>query len=431
MIVCCMTFIILILFLVFNKKGKFLRILDKKETNYFFLILLTSNAVALLLFAADFIGQQSEKEIVRNSYGQGTKKEAFEVTMEGELEQESVVVEIKEQEYTLEETKDMFEKVMKELDEIILGKNESSDKVEHDLNLVTSLGNYPVEIKWEFDRHDVLNIEGEILETYKEKNGTLVEVRGIITYAEEEAVFVTNMLVFPEVKTGKEKWLSEIAKIVEDQEKGTRKEKSFTLPNSVNGKEIQWSKKKEPTGYYILLLGIVAALFIPIKKVQDIHEAKKKRKEQMLRDYPDIISKFTLLLSTGMTLKNVWMKVVQTYENQKAEIGVHEAYEEMSVACREMQGGISEKEAYERFGQRCELVPYMKFAATLSQNLKKGSKGLAEILKMESIQAFENRKSIARKQGEEASTKLMIPMFGMLAIVLIIVVVPAFLSMQV
>ena len=388
MLVCCMTFIILIFSYILNKKGKFPQILDRKETNYFFLILLTSNAVALLLFAVDFIGQPSEKEIVRNPYGQGTKKEVYEVTLEGELEKESVVVEIKEQEYTLEETREMFEKVMKELDEVILDENESSDKVEHDLNLVTSLEHYPVEIKWEFDRYDVLNIEGEILETHKEKDGTLVEIRGIITYAEEEAVFIMHALVFPEVKTGKEKWLGEIAKIMEEREKGTRKEKSFTLPDSVDGKEIQWSRKKEPTGYYILVLGVVTALLIPMKKVQDMREARKKRKEQMLRDYPDIISEFTLLLSTGMTLKNVWMKVVQTYENQKTEIGVHEAYEEMSIACREMQGGISEKEAYERFGQRCELVQYMKFAAILSQNLKKGSKGLAEILKMESIQAI-------------------------------------------
>ena len=76
------------------------------------------------------------------------------------------------------------------------------------------------------------------------------------------------------------------------------------------------------------------------------------------------------------------------------------------------------------------MIPYMKFGAMLSQNLKKGNKGLAEMLSMESIQAFEERKSIAKKAGEEASTKLMLPMFAMLAVVLFMVIVPAFLSMQ-
>ena len=181
----------------------------------------------------------------------------------------------------------------------------------------------------------------------------------------------------------------------------------------------------------MIILGIVAAGFIFVKKVQDEQEKQKKKQEQMLRDYPEIVSKFTLLLSTGMTLKAVWTKVIQTYEEQRKHTGRREAYEEMCITGREMQGGIPEKEAYERFGQRCGLIPYMKFGAMLSQNLKKGNKGLAEMLSMESIQAFEERKSIAKKAGEEASTKLMLPMFAMLAVVLFMVIVPAFLSMQI
>ena len=96
-----------------------------------------------------------------------------------------------------------------------------------------------------------------------------------------------------------------------------------------------------------------------------------------------------------------------------------------------MSGGVAEQEAYERFGKRCMLSSYMKFSMLLSQNLRKGSKGLSEVLKMESIQAFEMRKSEAKKRGEEASTKLLIPMFLMFAVVLVIVMIPAFLSIQI
>ena len=67
----------------------------------------------------------------------------------------------------------------------------------------------------------------------------------------------------------------------------------------------------------------------------------------------------------------------------------------------------------------------------LSQNLRKGTKGLSELLKLESIQAFEERKARAKRLGEEAGTKLLLPMFLMLAVVLIIVIVPAFLTMQI
>ena len=95
----------------------------------------------------------------------------------------------------------------------------------------------------------------------------------------------------------------------------------------------------------------------------------------------------------------------------------------------EMKGGANEGECYERFGERCGLPIYRKFAALLSQNLRKGTKGLALILKQEADNAFEERKSLAKKLGEEAGTKVLIPMFLMLAVVLVIIVVPAFLSM--
>jgi hypothetical protein len=72
----------------------------------------------------------------------------------------------------------------------------------------------------------------------------------------------------------------------------------------------------------------------------------------------------------------------------------------------------------------------MKFGTLLSQNLRKGSKGLSEMLRMEAIQSFEMRKSRAKRLGEEAGTKLLAPMIGMLAVVFIMVMVPAFLSMQ-
>ena len=52
-------------------------------------------------------------------------------------------------------------------------------------------------------------------------------------------------------------------------------------------------------------------------------------------------------------------------------------------------------------------------------------------VKVEAEDAFEERKNLARKAGEEAGTKLLVPMFIMLAIVMAIMVVPAFFSIQI
>ena len=42
--------------------------------------------------------------------------------------------------------------------------------------------------------------------------------------------------------------------------------------------------------------------------------------------------------------------------------------------------------------------------------------------------AFEEEKVLARRRGEEASTKLMLPLFLMLMIIMVMVSVPAFLA---
>ena len=151
----------------------------------------------------------------------------------------------------------------------------------------------------------------------------------------------------------------------------------------------------------------------------------------MLLDYPEIVNKMALFLGAGMTAKRAWRKVVEDYERQKAVWGERYAYEEMKRTCHEMDSKATEAVSYENFGRRCDVQVYVRFGALLSQNLRKGTKGLTQLLKLEAIQAFEERKALAKRLGEEAGTKLLLPMFLMLAIVLIIVIIPAFLSVQI
>ena len=63
----------------------------------------------------------------------------------------------------------------------------------------------------------------------------------------------------------------------------------------------------------------------------------------------------------------------------------------------------------------------------LSMDMMKVLAGLTE----DFAKAFEERKNMAKKLGEEAGTKLMIPLFLMLAVVFVIVTVPAFLTIQI
>ena len=149
---------------------------------------------------------------------------------------------------------------------------------------------------------------------------------------------------------------------------------------------------------------------------------KKKKTKQ-----PETEAQFLALFNRGTV---AWIKIVNDYDSRIKQQGKRAVYEEMKYTCRQMDGGVPEAECYEKFGRRCGTQEYMRFGALLSQNLRKGTKGLNDLLRLEAIQSFEERKARARRLGEEAGTKLLLPMFLMLAEVLVIVVVPAFFTVQ-
>jgi hypothetical protein len=134
-----------------------------------------------------------------------------------------------------------------------------------------------------------------------------------------------------------------------------------------------------------------------------------------------------MLLRAGLTLKRTFQKMVSAYEKREKEEPRY-VYEEMKQICHEMENGLGEAAAYEAFGKRCGESSYMKLGSLLSQNLKKGGKGLADLLEQEAAAGFQERKNTARKLGEEAGTKMLFPMMLMLAVVLVILVVPAAMS---
>ena len=161
-------------------------------------------------------------------------------------------------------------------------------------------------------------------------------------------------------------------------------------------------------------------------------------KEEM-RQLQEKVEEADLYIKSGMTIRKAWFKIAGEYEKDQKEkeqisakaCGRKKAYEEMVNVMYKISGGASEGECYEEYGIRCNLSEYRKFGMMLSQNLRKGTRGLTELLEREAEDAFEQRKNLAKKAGEEAGTKLMIPLFLMLIIVFAIVIVPAFFSIRI
>ncbi|MDO4842640.1 MAG: hypothetical protein Q3982_08210, partial [Phoenicibacter congonensis] len=76
----------------------------------------------------------------------------------------------------------------------------------------------------------------------------------------------------------------------------------------------------------------------------------------------------------------------------------------------------------------CRSWHYSKLSTLLVSNIKKGNSELLRALQEEADRSFEERRSIARQMGEEAGTKLLLPMMIMLGVTLVIIMIPAYFS---
>ena len=210
-----------------------------------------------------------------------------------------------------------------------------------------------------------------------------------------------------------------------NEEKGD--EGFYYLPDEWDGKELSWEKPGDNSGSLLAALFLVAAAATLLLKRREKLVAEEKRAELMLLDYPEVIMRFCLLVQSGMTVRNVFAKMGADYQRKRGD-EARPAYEEILTTCYEIEAGVSELEAYHRFGERCSQVKYKTFATLLIQNLQKGSRQLTAMLEKESQEAWEDRKRRARILGEEAATRLLFPMILMMVCVMIIVMVPALLS---
>ena len=191
-----------------------------------------------LLFAADFVNSRLALEggLTRNSYGAGSKTEELEVTA-GEGEREKIEVQVSEQAYSGEELKSMFQRCIVQMDKLILGNNRSLDHIESDMYLPAKIEGVPIEISWELDRYDVMNVYGEIQDEGLAKEGTLVALKGVLTYSEDsskQVLYERTAMVFPKTLNEREQQAADIEKVILETDKKTQTEKILTLPQELD-----------------------------------------------------------------------------------------------------------------------------------------------------------------------------------------------------
>ena len=399
----------------------------------------TAMALLLILFAGAFLfaavltGAKREpvSSVERPGYGDGSESLLLEARREN-ADPVEVELSIGARALTEEQTEELLQEAEIQLVEAMKGDNESLDRVEGPLVLLEQAAGGLVEAEWLSRNRELLDDWGQILKSPEEIDPAGEEGSYLLTLScgEKSRSHEISLRVFPPEMTKEEAFSeglkAEAERVLAEDSQG----QEAVLPSEYQGERLVWYQPEEEGGpYWILLLTALLALWVRARAEGKRKEALKERERQLLLDYPELVSKFTVLLQAGLSARNVWERMVAEYEKQRGK-GEKPRYvmEEMRVTKLQLDNGVYESRAYGEFGRRCGLHPYMKFAALLEQSLRQGSGGLSLLLMEEAEAAFEQRKHLARRLGEEAATKLMLPMFLMLLVVLAVVMAPGFLS---
>ena len=102
---------------------------------------------------------------------------------------------------------------------------------------------------------------------------------------------------------------------------------------------------------------------------------------------------------------------------------------ELEYAMHQLDTGSEESWVYEQLGRRLELPEYYQLLQHISQYIRMGTKDLRNLMEQEMQQALEKRRELAKKKGEEASTKLLFPMILLLVLVMVMIVYPAWVGL--
>lgn len=368
--------------------------------------------------------------LLRNEYGGAERSEQLEAEVSdqsGETSKEKVDITLDSRHLTGEEKEAALDNALRELPDLVLGE-QSADHVTEALHLPSTLEDDLIEVSWIIDNTDLIDTDGTLGENLP-KNGAEALLHASLTVMDDEEMardFDLNVTVFPKKLSASEQLRQDLRERIDKDNRAT--EEKVTLPQEVDGKSIVWSKNVKGDGIRMLFLGALLAFGMIYRQTDAKRRTGEARKNSLLMDYPGIVSKLVLYLSAGMSSRNALARMAGEYQKRRSKTHAGEA--EIIAMVREMSNGVTEREAYEHLGRRCEVAEYKALSNILLQNSMKGGRELLTMLEREAAEAEELRRKHARRLGEEAGTKLLFPMLVMLMIVMAILMVPAIVNFQ-
>lgn len=169
------------------------------------------------------------------------------------------------------------------------------------------------------------------------------------------------------------------------------------------------------------VLGLVGSFVLVYSVSSSISASVESQKNSIIDEFPQMVSKLTMLINAGMLVRRAWDVVANSnYE--------YPIYREMRNASQDMLEGVTVEEAMASFASRCGVKEMRKFASIYVQAVNRGASESVESMKIMADEAWNEKKQLAKQKGEMANQKLLIPNFIMFFGIILVVVVPMIIS---
>ena len=158
----------------------------------------------------------------------------------------------------------------------------------------------------------------------------------------------------------------------------------------------------------ILVVGVtIMGYYVPDNI---IHGRATKRQWKIQKELPSTLTNLAIITDAGL---NLFQAIETLSKSNNGELS-----KELRITVEDINLGMSQQEAFERFAERCSIEEVHYFISALLQGLKKGNSGLTQIIRGQADESWDKRKKKAKELGGKASIKLFLP--------LLLLVFPAF-----
>lgn len=357
----------------------------------------------------------------------GTRYETVSISL-GDVTEEWTI-EVEPRKRTGEEIEEAFSETVRNIYRM-LGTEEGKKAVlTESLELPRFDSETGVNIRWTSSDASIMSKEGIVRRELLKEPGEIT-LQACMNFGGESREHWFYAEVLPYGEESAEAALYSAGEYLKKLENETQDADGFYLPDAIGTVVIG---TKEDSGSVLKWI-IAAALFLPltivIAKRQEKEKERKRREEECMTAYPQMITKLTLYIGAGLGLRGAWERLAADYRGKAEVTGRTDTVgEEVLLLAGELKNGTSEAKAYEEFGRRIGLKPYLRCASLLVSQLQKGSGVLRKNLESEVRLSWEMYREQVTKRGEEAQTKLLFPMMGMLFLVMAVIMIPAFFAM--